>query len=85
MFASFSSTAAPAIHSIMKKELPSATVADRVQVNVRLRRSSMEELMRFAGLEQAVRGERVTQQDLIERAVDDLLTKLRIKHARAKA
>lgn len=69
----------------MKQDSPTAAVADRVQVNVRLPRSSMEDLMRLAGLEQAVRGQRVTQQDLIERAVGDLIVKLRTKHARAKA
>jgi hypothetical protein len=68
----------------MKKELlRSPAVADRVQVNVRLRRASMSELMRLAGLEQAVLGERVTQQDLVERAVDELVVRLRSKHARA--
>ena len=68
----------------MKKEsLLSPAVADRVQVNVRLPKASIAELMRLAGLEQAALGERVTQQDLVERAVDELVVRLRIKHARA--
>ena len=68
----------------MKKEsLPAPTVADRVQVNVRLPKASIAELMRLAGLEQAMLGERVTQQDLVERAVDEFVVRLRTKHARA--
>ena len=69
----------------MTKQIPALTANDRIQVNVRLPRSRMEDLMRLAGLEQAERGERVTQQHLIERAVDDLVAKLRSKHARAKS
>ncbi len=45
----------------------------------------MEDLMRLASLEQAERGECVAQQHLTERAVDDLVAKLRYKHSRAKS
>lgn len=37
--------------------------------------------MRLGGLEQAVTGVRATQQSLVEQAVEDLVVKLRAKHA----
>ena len=44
----------------------------------------MEELMRLGGLEQAVTGVRATQQNLVEQAVEDLVVKLRAKHAQGR-
>lgn len=65
----------------MTKKAPRTGATARTQVNVRLPQSTMEELMRLGGLEQAVTGVRATQQNLVEQAVDDLVMKLRAKHA----
>lgn len=65
----------------MTKDAPRAGATARTQVNVRLPQATMEELMRLGGLEQAVTGVRATQQSLVEQAVEDLVVKLRAKHA----
>ena len=65
----------------MTKEAPRTGATARTQVNVRLPQATMEELMRLGGLEQAVTGVRATQQNLVEQAVEDLVVKLRAKHA----
>ncbi|WP_041930352.1 hypothetical protein [Methylibium petroleiphilum] len=64
----------------MNREIEPAPPADRVQMNVRLRRDLVQELMRLGGLEQAETGRRVTQQQLFEAAVESYVAQLRKKH-----
>lgn len=69
----------------MTRGIAPETPADRMQMNVRLPRSLVRELMRLGGLEQAETGQRVTQQMLIEAAVECYIEQLRKKHAAANA
>lgn len=64
----------------MNREIEPASPADRMQLNVRLRRDLVQELMRLGGLEQAATGLRVTQQQLIEAAVESYVAQLNKKH-----
>lgn len=68
----------------MKKVAPDEGAEPRTQVNVRLPKRMMGELMRLGGYEQASTGVRITQQDLVERAVGDYVVKLRSKYEQDK-
>lgn len=65
--------------SVMRSEVVSSEDR-RKQFNVRLRLSSVAALTRIAAAETLVSGEKVTQQDLLDRAIDLLIAQMETKH-----
>ena len=53
---------------------------DRRQVNVRLRRSAVGALTRIAAAETLATGEKVTQQELLDRAIELLVIEMEARH-----